>query len=628
MRAVEVKVSGLKSLRDTQILDLQNYNVFVGTNNSGKSTILQVFELLRGVQASLVETQDLVSDRLTEGAIRISMTFDLFPTEIERMTTKYGLDLNVDLSRLTRWEYEFECRPGSPPWRADQLYLLGYSLVDGVEAVNFARIRSLDNPELGHRALPHSDALSAAVSSPSQPIPQLLQSRRIGRKNVQRSLMSIGSRSSEEPFHVAILREFLESVHTLGSIRSAVKSAEPEETTTLASSGQDLVLLLNTWASNKPELFAQLLQLAMRLFPEVKGIHTPLEGKNTILRIASGRELPPSQAFSLPHVGMGIQQTLMVAASVLSAPPGDVILIEEPENNLHPGAQRGLAKFVREHGIDLDKQILLTTQSPIFVCTRPRCSTYLVRLIDKEGTKVFRLEPGEESGIREELGLRNIDVFFYDAVVFWEGDSEAIAMPIFLDILAEEEGYTTQELGLTCRILRGSGKGKMRALRNLLELLAQGDIVPYVILDDDEGTKAALQNLVDDGLLPTGHYYVWQGRPTFGRNPDVGTEFEDSFANDQLVSAAMEVAKEDGYDLHLDVVEFARRCQRSRKKTSKELRDYCWEQGQYDLSKSALNHRLAVSVSNELTGEAERTVDEYEFERVIRDLFDKVRKRA
>ena len=109
-----------------------------------------------------------------------------------------------------------------------------------------------------------------------------------------------------------------------------------------------------------------------------------------------------------------------------------------------------------------------------------------------------------------------------------------------------------------------------------------------------------------------------------GRNPDAGSEFEDNFSNEQLVAAARGVAKDAGVTKEFDVDEFARRCTETTSKTSEVLRKYYHEVTEYGLSKPDLARKLAELVTPELRGKAERTVKEYEFERVARDIFAKL----
>jgi hypothetical protein len=75
----------------------------------------------------------------------------------------------------------------------------------------------------------------------------------------------------------------------------------------------------------------------------------------------------------LPDVGFGISQVLPVLVQCFYAPPGSIILMEQPEIHLHPSAQSALADVMidvinsRENGVDRDIQLIIETHSEHFL---------------------------------------------------------------------------------------------------------------------------------------------------------------------------------------------------------------------------------------------------------------------
>lgn len=75
----------------------------------------------------------------------------------------------------------------------------------------------------------------------------------------------------------------------------------------------------------------------------------------------------------LPDVGFGISQVLPVLVQCFYAPPGSIILMEQPELHLHPSAQSALADVMidvinsREHGVDRNIQVIVETHSEHFL---------------------------------------------------------------------------------------------------------------------------------------------------------------------------------------------------------------------------------------------------------------------
>lgn len=75
----------------------------------------------------------------------------------------------------------------------------------------------------------------------------------------------------------------------------------------------------------------------------------------------------------LPDVGFGISQVLPVLVQCFYAPPGSIIIMEQPEIHLHPSAQSALADVMidainsREDGIDRNVQLIIETHSEHFL---------------------------------------------------------------------------------------------------------------------------------------------------------------------------------------------------------------------------------------------------------------------
>ena len=75
----------------------------------------------------------------------------------------------------------------------------------------------------------------------------------------------------------------------------------------------------------------------------------------------------------LPDVGFGISQVLPVLVQCFYAPPGSIIIIEQPEIHLHPSAQSALADVMidainsKENGNDRNIQLIIETHSEHFL---------------------------------------------------------------------------------------------------------------------------------------------------------------------------------------------------------------------------------------------------------------------
>jgi ABC-type enterochelin transport system ATPase subunit len=514
--------------------------------------------------------------------------------------------------------------PVEPGSRSTQLYLRTLGPVQ--EEDHALILQAYEHGGAGRYRALKPEGLGRLISQRSWTFQKAVMSLRSDMwLDLEGSPVVAGSRSSREPFYVGLLRDFVAGLRFVGATRTAQDELPVKQMEALEASGENLTRVMDTLKANYSRQFDVIDALVKKMFPTVSDVVLTRHDSNVVLRVSSGRIEREVDAFRVSQVGAGIQQALLLATAVVSAAQGAMVLLEEPENNLHLGAQRQLAEWLRQQAIQGDKQILLTTHSTVFASNEDHCSTYLVRLDAENGTRVTKLEAADQPLVKEELGIRNVDLYGYNGVVLWEGDSEAQAMPPLLDVLAEKASTSVHALGLTSRNLYGHTNTRLHAVRQFLGLLDDLDIVPYVVMDDDDGVREELDRLVEDGLLPQGHYYVWkQGREMHGRNPGVGCEFEDNFSNEQLIAAATALAQDAGVTQELTVDEFAKRCMAPAGKTSDVLCKYYHEVTEYGLSKPDLARKLGELVAPELRPQAQRTVKEYEFEKVARDIFRKL----
>jgi ABC-type branched-subunit amino acid transport system ATPase component len=114
--------------------------------------------------------------------------------------------------------------------------------------------------------------------------------------------------------------------------------------------------------------------------------------------------------------GLGLQELLIILYFALAS-EHEVVLIEEPENHLHPEIQRRLIAFLREK---TEKQFFLSTHSSVFLNTQFADRVFTCRMMDR----VHIENATSRAALLTELGYSIADNLISDLVVLCEGPKD------------------------------------------------------------------------------------------------------------------------------------------------------------------------------------------------------------
>lgn len=177
--------------------------------------------------------------------------------------------------------------------------------------------------------------------------------------------------------------------------------------------------------------------------------------------------------------------------------PGYLLLIDEPENALHPMAARAAQRHLYKLATDPDWQVMMTTHSPYFVNPLEDHTT-IVRLERHGGDAaplerktyradevVFDSETKRNLQALQQMDTGFSEAFFGSYPILVEGDTEHAA---FIAAVVEAD----HELADRAAIVRARGKGILPGLVKMLRHFR----VPFSIIHDvdwprtSDGTKA------------------------------------------------------------------------------------------------------------------------------------------
>ena len=168
---------------------------------------------------------------------------------------------------------------------------------------------------------------------------------------------------------------------------------------------------------------------------------------------------------------------------------GELLLIEEPELLLTPQAQRYLYRLLRRFA-ESGNQVVYSTRSPAFLDAAHHDE--IVRLDLRRGrstprhTSPHALTDGERVRLAAQFDHERSEMFFAEAVVLVEGQTERLSLPFVFRALGHDpdaEGIAIVEVG---------GKSNLLLAARLLTQLR----IPFVVVfDADRGlASAALDN--------------------------------------------------------------------------------------------------------------------------------------
>lgn len=512
-----VEIKNYRSLEHVTLENLTSFNILIGRNDVGKSSVFLALEDLNKVLRGTTVSSDILTARDHKRSWEVVLMFAL-----------RDRDRSAFVDLLIAGGFASEHRTAllsSPFLRYIQFSFKSFASNPNLMHLQETKICAEDGKwatiqsilELNNASNPRSKyiqlaAVSKAISQrldgqeKSPLLAQLLNINHgapIQETNIQYNQVITTSWANDPATQwlYTQLSKYFSDAFFFSSFRHSESSLVAQQSDALAQNGSNLVQVLFTLLANQRRTFDKINQFVHDAIPDLGDLQTSLAGNLTKIDFSDSDN---DYAIPLTDKGSGVEQLLMVAVVLLTPRTRyHTLFFEEPECHLHAGARR----FLIDQLYHEDRQVFIATHSSTFINLSKPHSLYRVTQ-DKGRTFITKCDPESLDAVLEDIGVRNSDVLLSDAVLFVEGPGDKDVFTLLSEKL---------EMLLSSRNINvlpmGGGRYAERGAPIRSELLAdisQKSPVPHLFVIDRDERREEETSALERRLH--GHIHVLRAR--------------------------------------------------------------------------------------------------------------------
>ncbi len=407
MRIASFQIESYKSFRSTPEIPLtQGFNVIVGQNNVGKTALVEALSLKFGANQHRSLQTVPVRNAPIPGASTVTASLHLSRDEVFGYLHRLG-DFYVPLRSGTNSSDAAQALTAIPETTTLKVVLLNGSV-----------------------------ATAQFVGLPFGASPGQSASLRVSPEGaIEKVSDAIYVANEDQRFETRLAHLAMgERVYAFNAERFRIGASSSGPNATLLPNASNLPEVLENLQGRNPHRFARFCDHVSTVFPVVQSVSVrpiPNNRVEILIWTTDPRTEREDLAVTLAESGTGIAQVLALLYVVLTADFPQVILIDEPQSFLHPGAVRKLIEILRQHP---QHQFIITTHSPTAVTAADPDVLLLLRLQEAE-TVIEGLDVSQAEDLRvflAEIGARLSDVFGADNILWVEGRTEEECFPKIL----------------------------------------------------------------------------------------------------------------------------------------------------------------------------------------------------
>jgi len=379
MRLKTVRIQHYKSLNDVTVHLHPGVTVIVGPNGVGKSNFVDVFRFLHDAVASNLD--DAIRKR--EGIVRLLQYYKTRPSDIY---------LNFTF-KDDREEFGYYLRlggKGNGDW-----YIVRESL---------SPLETAEPIEYGMRYVRESSEKLIVDQDEIEGFPEHRLALGMLLRQIQDSQPEKNDfRLRSIPLGFRIIREVSHWSHCTIYPNILKKPANPDRSRlALEESGENWATVIK---SAKPATMERIYEAMRAVLPDFRHVKVETVGSYLIPRFffASGEE---TIAFDPIQLSDGTLRLFGILLAAYQQPPPQLLVIEEPEQTIYPGALAVLADVFSE--ISETTQVIITTHSPHLI-SHFTPDQIRVAYLQNGLTQIANIHPHQMEAIHE--GLMSLGEF-------------------------------------------------------------------------------------------------------------------------------------------------------------------------------------------------------------------------